>query len=108
MPMFIDRHQLADVPSAVRQRMDLEAAQGLVDEHGVQPRAHWLSDGVIYCVARAPSQEAFCQHHADRGLPCDGLHPVMGLRESHPLSLRETRIVRATIAKLWPADRVAT
>ena len=108
MPTFIDRHLLLAVPSAVRHQLHLEAVYGLVDEHGAQPLAHWLSDGVIYCMVRAPSQEAFCRHHAERGLPCDDLHPVMGLRESRRLSQREMRIVRATIAALSPADRVGT
>ena len=108
MPTFIDRHLLLAVPSAVRHQLHLEAVYGLIDEHGAQPLAHWLSDGVIYCVMRAPSREAFCRHHAARGVPCDDLHLVMGLRERHPPSPRETRIAQATIAKLWPADRVAT
>ena len=88
--------------------MHLEAMQGLVDQHGAQPLGHWVTDGVIYCVLRAPSEEAVCRHHADRGLPCDDLHPLTGLRGSHPLSPQEKQIVQAVAAKLWPADRVGT
>jgi hypothetical protein len=46
--------------------------RGIADEHGVQPLAHWVTDGVIYCVVQAPNEEAFCRHHADRGLPIVG------------------------------------
>jgi hypothetical protein len=53
MPIFIDRHRCAAVPSAVRRQLHLEVARGLVDEHGVQALGHWLTNGVIYCVARA-------------------------------------------------------
>jgi hypothetical protein len=55
--------------------------------------------GGVCCVLRAPSQEAFRRHHAERGLPCDDVHPIAGA---------DMDIVRAAIAKLWPADRVAT
>ena len=102
MPTFIDRHPFAAVPRPVRRQMFLEAARGLVDEHGVQPLGYWLTDGAIYCVLRAPSLEELCQHHADRGLPCNDLHPIAGLRGSHPLSAEETQIVRAVLADLWP------
>ena len=88
--------------------MHLEAMQGLVDQHGAQPLGHWVTDGVIYCVVRAPSEEAFCQHHADRSLPCDDLHLITGLRGSYPLSSQEKRSVQAVAAQLWPADRVGT
>jgi hypothetical protein len=104
MPTFIDRHPVAAVPRAVRHQRYLEAAQGLVDTHGVQLLGHWLTDGVIYCVLRAPSQEACCQHHADHGLACDDVHPIAGLHGSHPLAVEETQLVDAELADLWPAD----
>ena len=75
--------------------------RGIVDEHGVQPLGHWVTDRVIYCVVRAPSQEAVCRHHAERGLPCDELRPVTGLRGSHPLGAKEAQIVRAVLNR-WP------
>ena len=78
-----------------------------IDEHGAQPLGHWLTDGVIYCVLRAPGQEAFCRHHAEHGLPCDDAHPLADLRGSHPFSPEETQIVRAGIAEVWPTDGVA-
>jgi hypothetical protein len=108
MPTFLDRHPLAAVPRAVQHQLRREAAQGLVDPHGAQPLAHWLTDGVLYCVMQAPSQGAVCQHHAEHGLPCDDLHPIAGLRGSHPLSAAELQRVHALIAELWPADRHAT
>ena len=80
----------------MRQQMQLKAAQGVVAEHGAQPLGHWLLDGVIYCVLRAPSLEAFCRHHADHGLPCDDVHPIAGA---------DMDLVRTAIAELWPADR---
>jgi Protein of unknown function (DUF4242) len=96
MPTFIDRHPFAAVPRAVRRQMYLEAMRGLVDEHGAQPLGYWLTDGAIYCVLRAPREEAFCRHHADRGLPCDDVHPIAGA---------DMDIVRAVIAELWPGDQ---
>jgi hypothetical protein len=107
MPTYVDCHPLATIPSAVQRRMHEEAARGIVDKHGVQPLAHWTTDGVIYCVAQAPNIEAFCQHHADHGLPCDSLHPIAGLRGNHPLVAEETEIVRAKLADLWPAGCTA-
>jgi (2Fe-2S) ferredoxin len=102
MPTYIDCHPLAAIPSAVQHQMHQEAMRGSVDQHGVQPLAHWVTDGVIYCVVQAPDAEAFCQHHAERGLPCDELHPIPGLHGSHPLSADETQLVRAVLTDLWP------
>ena len=102
MPTYIDCHPLAAIPSTVQRQMEHEARHGTIDEHGVQPLAHWVTDGVIYCVVQAPDQEAFCRHHADYGLPCDELHPITGLRGGHPLSADETQLVRTALADLWP------
>ena len=77
-----ERHPAADAA---------EAAQGLVEEHGAQPLGYWLTDGVISCVLRAPSLEAFCRHHADHGLPCDDVHPIAGA---------DMDLVRAVVAEL--------
>ena len=96
MPIFIDRHRSAAVPSAVRHQLHLEAARGLVDAHGIQALGHWITNGVIYCVVRAPSREAFCRHHAERGLPCDDVHRIADL----------DRVAHA-IAELWPGDQYA-
>jgi (2Fe-2S) ferredoxin len=106
-PTFIDRHQPATIPSAAQRQTQREALRGIVDEHGVQPLAHWVTDGVIYCVVRAPSVKALCQHHAERGLPCEDLRPITRLRgRNHPLSAKETQLVRAAI-NLWPISGVA-
>ena len=96
MPIFIDRHRFAAVPSAVRHQLHLEVAPGLVDAHGVQALGHWLTNGVIYCVLRAPSQEAFCRHHAERGLRCDDLRQLADLGG-----------VTHAIAEFWPGDQDA-
>jgi hypothetical protein len=96
MPTFIDRHPFAAIPSVVRHQMHLEAVRGLVDEHGARPLRHWVTNGVIYCVLRAPSREAFCRHHAERGLPCDDVHQIAGA---------DMDLVRAAIAELWPGDQ---
>jgi (2Fe-2S) ferredoxin len=92
MPTFIDRHSLAAIPSALQRQMQKEALNGIVNSHGVQPVAHWVTDGVIYRVVHAPSVEALCNHHAERGLVCNDLRPIAGLRESHPLSAEETQL----------------
>jgi hypothetical protein len=108
MPTFIDRHPAAAVPRAVRHQMYLEAVDGLVDTHGVQPLGHWLTDGVIYCVLQAPGAEAVCQHHADHGLPCDDGHPIAGLRGSHPLSVQEMQLVDAVQVEATSGAVLAT
>ena len=94
MPTFIDRHPFADVPSAVRQQLHLEAVRGFVDKDGAHRLGHWITDGVIYCVLQVPSLEVFCRHHAERGLPCDDVHELGDLGG-----------VTHAIAELWPSDR---
>ena len=103
MPTYIDCHPLAAIPKTVQQQIQREALRGIVDRHGVLPLAHWVTDGVIYCVVQASNSDAFCRHHADRGLTCDNVHPIEGLRGSHPLRAEETEVVRAVLANLWPA-----
>lgn len=105
---FIDRHPLTAVPGAVRQQIHLEAVHGLTDVSGTRPLGHWVEDGVIYCVLAAPSQQAVCRHHAERGLPCDDLHPVEGLRTTRPFSAEDEARVRMAIAHLWHMHDSAT
>ena len=107
MPTYIDCHPLPTISSAVQQQMHKEAMRGTVDKNGVQPLAHWVTDGFIYCVAQAPSAEALCRHHAERNLACDHLYPIEGLRGSHPLAAEETEIVRSVLADLWPSGCAA-
>ena len=104
MPTFIDRHSLAAVPSVIQRQMHLEATHGLLDPSGAKPVAHWVEDGVIYCLLEAPDREAVCAHHACRGLPCDDVHLIPGLRESRPTSRQEQAIVRAAIDGLWHSE----
>ena len=104
MPTYIDCHALAAIPSAIQRQMPREALRGILDQHGVQPLAHWVTDGVIYCVVQAPDKEASCQHHAERGLACDELRPITGLRGSRPLAVRPT----ATRAKDRLVGRTAS
>jgi Protein of unknown function (DUF4242) len=106
MPTYIDCHALAAISRAVQQQMHREAVRGILDQHGVQPLAHWATDGVIYCVVHAPDEEAFCEHHAERGLACDERRPITGLRGSHPLSVEEAELVRSVI-NLWPISSAA-
>jgi hypothetical protein len=101
VPTYIDCHPLAAIPRAVQRQMQREVLRGSVDERRAQPLAHWITDGVIYCVMHAPSKEAVRRHHAERGLPCDDLRPVTGLHGSHPLSAGEAQLVRAAL-DLWP------
>jgi hypothetical protein len=106
VPIYIDRHPLAAIPSALQQQMHQEAMRSSVDQHGVQPLGHWVTDRVIYCVLRASSEEAVRRYHAERGLSCDELRPVTGLRDSPPLGPKEAQIVRAVLNR-WPIDGVA-
>ncbi len=62
MPTFIDRHALTVVPFEVRRQLRNQALHGLVDPGGAKPLAHWIEDGLIYCVLDAPDQTAVCVH----------------------------------------------
>ena len=106
MPTFIDPHPLATIPRYVQQQRHREAMRGSVDQHGAQPLGHWLTDRVMYCVMRAPSEEAVRRYHAERGLPCDELRPATDLRGSRPLGAKEAQVVRAVLNR-WPIDSAA-
>jgi hypothetical protein len=106
VPIYIDRHPLAIIPRALQQQMHREAMRGSVDQHGAQPLGHWVTDRVIYCVLRAPSEEAVRRYHAERGLPCDELRPATDLRGSRPLGAKEAQVVRAVLNR-WPTDGAA-
>ncbi len=106
MPTFVDRHPLTTVPSTVRLQMHRESLHGLLDPSGTRPLSHWIQDGVIHCVLMAPSQDAVCQHHAKRGLPCDDLHVLEGGSGNWPPSPAEQEVVRAAIGRLWPMTEV--
>ena len=107
MPIYVDRHPLADIPRPVQQQMHREAREGVVDRHGAQALAHWVSDGVIYCIVYAPDEEAFRQHHADHGLACHKVHQISGLGGRHPLLWHEMDIVRGALGALWPGGLAA-
>jgi hypothetical protein len=47
MPTYIHCHRLATIPSAIQQQMHREAYHDMVDQHGVQPLGHWVTDRVI-------------------------------------------------------------
>ncbi len=104
MPTFIDRHDprhLTAIPSAVRRQMHRERRNHVMDPNGVRAIGHWVEDGAIYCILDAPDADAACQHHADRGLPCDDLQVVIGLEERAPTSDNYQARVRAAIRWLW-------
>jgi hypothetical protein len=105
---FIDRHPALAISRPNRRRLHSEARQQLVDAHGVRPIGHWAEDGTIYCVLEAPDQAAVCQHHADRDLPCDQIHPIAGVDGSRPISVVDNAAVRAFIARTWHSPARAT
>ena len=107
MLTFIDRHVLLEVPAEIRYQMHLEAVHGVVDESGAVPLGHWIEDSYMYCVLAGPDQDAVCQHHLRRGLPCDEIHPITGLRGVRPLTGTEEQRVRARINELWHVERAA-
>jgi Protein of unknown function (DUF4242) len=104
MPTFIDRHSLAVVSFETRHRLRREAMHGLVDPSGTKPLAHWIEDGVIYCVLQAPDRTAVCAHHAHLGLSCDDVHPMTDLHEIRPTSREDQAVVRAAIDRLWHTE----
>ena len=97
MPIFIDRHQITQVPAAVRFQIQLEAQHGEVDPSGTRPLSHWIADQVIYCIMGAPSEEAVRQHHAARGIR---VTEIYNLHQEQAW----TDAIRAAIVALWPAD----
>jgi hypothetical protein len=105
MPTFVDRHPVTLVPSALRQRLYLEARQHVLDPHGVQPVGCWIEDGAIYCIVVASTDQAVCQHHADRGLACDELHELRQLDGRAPTDDEDLAKVRAVIRQLWWSDQ---
>ncbi len=103
MPTFIDRHGPGQaIPTAVREQLVLEGLHQVIDAHGVKLIAHWLEDEVIYCVVEAADEEAVCRHHAQRGLPCDDLHVIDGVRVQQPMSDADRLALGGAIAKIWP------
>ena len=109
MPTFIDRHDprhLTAIPSAVRRQMHRERRDRVMDPNGVRAIGHWVGDGVIYCILDAPDADAAYRHHADRGLPCDDLHVVIGLEGRAPTSDKDQATVRSVIRRLWHSASV--
>ena len=106
VPSFIDRHSFSTIPSSVRHQMRLEVRQQMQDARGVRPTAHWCGDGVIYCILDAPDADAACQHHADRGLPCDDLHTIEELDGRAPISDEHQARVRRVIRGLCQSESV--
>jgi hypothetical protein len=84
--------------------MRLEVRQQIQDARGVRPTAHWLEDGVIYCILDAPDADAACQHHAERGISCDDLHAIEDLKGRAPTSDKDRARVRNAIRRLWHSD----
>jgi hypothetical protein len=81
---------------------------GVIDASGARAVGHWIDDGVIYCILNAPSLEAVCRHHQERGLACDDVHVMQDLHELRATSREDKALVRAAIDRFWPADQTAT
>jgi hypothetical protein len=88
----------------VRQQMQREVRRGIVDAHGVRPIGTWVRDGVIYCIVVAPDETAVCEHHADRGLRCDDLHPIEALSEQQAVDAAVRDRIQDVIAQLWTTE----
>jgi hypothetical protein len=80
MPLYMDVHKLGSGVSlgevAKAHQKDLEV-QG---EHGVRYLRYWVDqvDGVIYCLAEAPTPEAAMRVHREaHGLIADEIHEVV-------------------------------
>ena len=105
MPTFIDRHSLTAISSAVRRQMRLETRRHTLDQRGARAGGQWVGqwaeDGVIYCILEAPDADAACQHHVNRGLPCDDLHAIEDLEGRAPTTDAGRATVRTAIARLW-------
>ena len=102
MAIFVDQHLAEGVPLEAFGRMIREAERRRADSHGVRVLGHWIGDQHLYCVLQAPDAEAARQHHARRGLACDGMRRMEGLDGSRS-SRRRDRLVRAAVAAFWPS-----
>jgi hypothetical protein len=107
VPTFIDRHGPVEaIPAAARDQLVLEALHQVIDSHGAKPVTHWLEDGVIYCVIEAADIESMCRHHTRRGLRCDDVHLISGLRVQQPLSDADRTAIRTAIDETWPRGNI--
>jgi hypothetical protein len=60
-----------------------------------------VDDGGLHCVVEAPEPDAVCRHHTARGIPCDDLREIEGLRGTWPVSAQDEQLVRAAIGRFW-------
>ena len=80
MPLFMDVHKFESpvTPQEVAGAHEKDlAVQG---RHGVSYLRYWVdqAEGVVYCLAEAPSAEAAVQVHREaHGLIPDEIHPVV-------------------------------
>ena len=102
MPTFIDRHPVNAVSPDLRQRLYLEARNKQLDPCGARPVGNWIEDGTIFCIIEAPTKDVMCEHHMERGLPCDDAHEIANLQQLAPPTEQDQRMVRAAISALWP------
>jgi hypothetical protein len=101
--IFIDRHDVFYIETAVRRQLQFEAQHGIRDASGTLPLGHWVEDGSIYCLLEAPDEDAVCRHHRARGVRCDELHALVGVNGSRPLSGSDRAVIKAAIERFWHA-----
>jgi hypothetical protein len=77
-----------------------------VDTQGVRPIGHWFEDGWAYCALEAPASAAVCLQDSARGLACETVRPIDGLRGTRPIPVDDQERVRGVIEAYWPPAQV--
>jgi Protein of unknown function (DUF4242) len=103
MEIFIDRHRIEEIDPAARRQLQMEADRSIRDVSGTLPLGHWVEDGAIFCLLEAPDEDSICQHHRDRGVPCEDPHALSGITGVRPLSGTDRLRIAAAIRRIWHA-----
>ena len=80
MPKFMDFHDDLKLPSEAIAQITQDTKDAKSDEFGVrQLELFHNTEGKVYCLLDAPSEDAVRSHHAALGVPCGDVHEVSGL-----------------------------
>jgi len=80
MPKFMDYHDDLKLPSEAIAQITQDTKDAKSDEFGVrQLELFHNTEGKVYCLLDAPSEDAVRSHHAALGVPCGDVHEVSGL-----------------------------
>jgi hypothetical protein len=78
MPMFMDKHQGAEMAGDMRKNLENEVRTKKKDANGVITRGVVMDQQAreMMCICEAPNEEAVRKHHQDAGMQISELHRV--------------------------------